>query len=172
MFAQPGKKLIFMGGEFGQYREWSHDRSLDWHLLDHKMHRGLQRWMEDLNQFYRLQPAMHQGDFSRNGFTWIDCNDALQSTVSLLRMEIHGPQRIVAVCNFTPVPRYNYRVGVPRESVWHESLNSDSRHYGGSNQGNQGDVIASPVPYHGYEWSLNLVLPPLAIIFLTEQETG
>ncbi len=169
MYAQPGKKLLFMGAEIGQWQEWSHDRSLDWHLLGQSYHHGLQRWLEDLNQFYRREPAMHIQDFSTQGFAWIDCNDAFQSTVSLLRRGLAAHLPVVAVCNFVPVPRHNYRVGVPREGFWQERLNSDAREYGGSNQGSQGRLEASPVPCHGYEWSLNLVLPPLAIVFFTPE---
>ncbi|MCF8079834.1 MAG: 1,4-alpha-glucan branching protein GlgB [Desulfobacterales bacterium] len=169
MYAQPGKNLLFMGAEIGQRREWSHDRSLDWHLLDDFAHRGLQRWVEDLNQFYRRHPAMHAKDFSAEGFSWIDCNDAPQSTLSLLRRGGSPRQEVVAVCNFTPVPRHNYRVGVPREGSWKEALNSDARHYGGSNQGSLGDLEATPVPFHGHPYSLNLVLPPLAVVFFTPQ---
>ena len=170
MYAQPGKKLLFMGSEIGQRREWSHDRSLDWHLLDHFPHRGLQRWVEDLNRFYRSNPALYTKDFVAEGFSWIDCNDAPQSTLSLLRRGISPLQDVVAVCNFTPEPRHNYRVGVPGEGVWKEALNSDSRHYGGSNQGSQGDLEATPVPFHGFPSSLNLVLPPLAIVFFIRGE--
>ena len=170
MYAQPGKKLLFMGSEIGQRREWSHDRSLDWHLLGHFPHRGLQRWVEDLNRFYRSNPALYTKDFVAEGFSWIDCNDAPQSTLSLLRRGISPLQDVVAVCNFTPEPRHNYRVGVPGEGVWKEALNSDSRHYGGSNQGSQGDLEATPVPFHGFPSSLNLVLPPLAIVFFIRGE--
>jgi 1,4-alpha-glucan branching enzyme len=166
MYAQPGKKLLFMGAEIGQWQEWAHDRSLDWHLLSQYSHHGLQRWLEDLNQFYRREPAMHIEDFSPQGFSWIDCNDAFQSTISLVRRG-HAPHRpVVAVCNFVPVPRPNYRIGVPLEGIWRERLNSDARYYGGSNQGSQGRLEAAPVPFHGFEWSLNLVLPPLGIVFL------
>ncbi len=165
MYAQPGKKLLFMGAEFGQWQEWSHDRSLDWHLLDQEQHRKLQRWLEDLNQFYRREPAMHAEDFSPKGFSWIDCNDAPHSTLSLVRRESATGRHVVAVLNFAPVPRHNYRVGIPADGLWKERLNSDARHYGGSNQGSQGHLEASPVPFHGYDWSLNLVLPPLGIVF-------
>ncbi len=170
MYAQPGKKLLFMGSEIGQRREWSHDRSLDWHLLDHFPHRGLQRWVEDLNRFYRSNPALYAKDFAAEGFSWIDCNDAPQSTLSLLRRGTSAVEDVVVVCNFTPEPRHNYRVGVPGEGVWKEALNSDSRHYGGSNQGSQGDLEATPVPFHGFPSSLNLVLPPLAVVFFIRGE--
>ena len=169
MYAQPGKKLLFMGGEIGQWQEWSHDRSLDWHLLDYPPHVGLQRWVEDLNQFYRRRAAMHSADFHSNGFEWIDCNDAFQSTLSFVRRDDSNSDEIIVVCNFTPVPRYNYRIGAAEEGIWRECLNSDSRDYGGSNQGNLGNVETSPVPAHGRPFSLNLVLPPLGIVFFEKQ---
>jgi len=167
MYAQPGKKLLFMGSEIGQRREWSHDRSLDWHLLDRSDHLSLQRWLEDLNRFYRTHPALYEKDFKPDGFSWIDCNDAPQSTLSLLRRGQRPSQDVVVVCNFTPEPRHNYRVGVPGEGIWKETLNSDSRHYGGSNQGSLGNLEATPVPFHGFSSSVNMVLPPLAIVFFT-----
>ncbi len=167
MYAQPGKKLLFMGSEIGQRLEWSHDRSLDWHLLDQSAHRRLQRWVEDLNQFYQNHPALYEKDFKPEGFSWIDCNDSPQSTLSLLRRSDAPSEDLVVVCNFTPEPRDNYRVGVPGEGIWKEALNSDSRHYGGSNRGSLGGLEATPVPYHGFSASLNLVLPPLAIVFFT-----
>ncbi|KJS30953.1 MAG: glycogen branching protein [Desulfatitalea sp. BRH_c12] len=170
MYAQPGKKLLFMGTEFGQRQEWSHERSLDWHLLEQSGHRGIQRWLEDLNQFYRSHPAMHLRDFSSDGFAWIDCNDAPQSTLSWLRRGPGPGQEVVIVCNFTPVPRHNYRVGVPHEGVWRERLNSDARHYGGSNLGSLGELDATPVPQHGHPYSLNLLLPPLAIVLFSQGE--
>ena len=169
MYAQPGKKLLFMGGEIGQGREWNHDQSLDWHLLENSRNRGLQRWVEDLNRFYRSHGALYAADFSSDGFTWIDCNDAPHSTISLLRRGKSSDGQVLAICNFTPAPRNNYRVGVPVDGTWHEALNSDARHYGGSNQGSQGSAEAAPFPSHGFEWSLNLVLPPLAIVFFTDQ---
>jgi 1,4-alpha-glucan branching enzyme len=167
MIALPAKKLLFMGAEFGQRGEWSHDRSLDWHLLGDERHRKLQRWQEDLNRFYRQAPALYARDFSPDGFSWIDCTDAPQSTLALLRRGTSQRECVVIVCNFTPVPRQNYRVGVPLEGPWLERLNSDAAHYGGSNQGSQGRLDAAPVPFHGFDWSINLVLPPLGIVFFT-----
>lgn len=164
MYAQPGKKLLFMGAEIGQWREWSHDRSMDWHLLENRFHSGLQRWVEDLNQFYRRQEILYASDFSASGFQWIDCNDAFQSTLSFLRQNGIGNE-IITVCNFTPVPRYSYRIGVSEEGIWQECLNSDSKNYGGSNLGNLGTVETSPLPSHGRPFSLNLTLPPLGIVF-------
>jgi len=166
MIAQPGKKLLFMGGEFGQWREWNHDTSLDWHLLDFPPHAGLQRWVADLNRLYREEPALHLQDFSPDGFRWIDCNDHIHSALSLIRVGAAPGDEIIGAFNFTPVPRHNYRVGAPAAGFWEERLNSDARDYGGSCQGNQGGVEANPLPSHGFRYSLNLVLPPLGAVFL------
>ncbi len=166
MYAQPGKKLVFMGGEFGQWSEWAHDRSLDWHLLESPMHAGLQRWLQDLNNLYRTDPAMHRYDFTTDGFQWIDCNDSHQSTISLIRRDRDSGGLVISVFNFTPVPRHNYRVGAPQGGLWRERLNSDAHDYGGSGQGNMGSLEASPVPFHGLPYSLNLTLPPLGTVFL------
>jgi 1,4-alpha-glucan branching enzyme len=166
MYAQPGKKLIFMGGELGQWSEWAHDRAVDWHLLDTPQHSGLQRWLQDLNRFYRQEPAMHAGDFASDGFQWIDCHDSVHSTVSLIRRHGDPADDLIAVFNFTPVPRQNYRVGVPGGSAWREVLNSDARDYGGSGQGNLGLLETTPVPFHDRRQSLNLTLPPLGVLFL------
>ena len=166
MYAQPGKKLIFMGGELGQWSEWAHDRSVDWHLLETPRHAGLQRWLQDLNRLYRDAPAMHAADFSKEGFQWIDCNDSVHSTISLIRQHGEPTDDVIAVFNFTPVPRQNYRVGVPGGGAWEEVLNSDARDYGGSGQGNLGLLETAPVPFHGRSHSLNLTLPPLGVLFL------
>ncbi|HEU4344958.1 MAG TPA: 1,4-alpha-glucan branching protein GlgB [Candidatus Binatia bacterium] len=165
MIAQPAKKLLFMGGEFGQWREWVHDSSLDWDLLQYPSHAGLQKWVRDLNLFYRHERAMHEWDCDPAGFEWIDCNDADSSVVSLMRKGKSTGTVVVAVCNFTPVPRLTYRVGAPRGGFWHEVLNSDAAEYGGGNMGNLGGVEAAPVPLHGRPWSLTITLPPLSIIF-------
>ena len=165
MYAQAGKKLLFMGGEFGQCREWNHDTSLDWHLLTYAPHAGLQRWVADLNHLYCQTPALHEGDCNPAGFAWVDCNDAENSVVSFLRQGISSRQSVLVVGNFTPVPRFNYRIGVPRGGMWREVLNSDARDYDGNGYGNLGGVAASPVPYHGRPYSLTLTLPPLAIVF-------
>jgi 1,4-alpha-glucan branching enzyme len=164
-FAQPGKKLLFMGGEIGQWAEWDHDSSLQWHLLANPLHHGVQRLVGDLNRLYRLEPAMHQLDHDPNGFAWVDANDAEQSVVSLLRFDAERAEPVLAVLNFTPVVRHNYRVGVPRGGFWREVLNSDGRDYGGSGQGNLGGVAAVPVPLHGRSHSLTITLPPLAAVF-------
>jgi len=166
MYAQPGKKLIFMGGELGQWSEWAHDRSVDWHLLETPRHAGLQRWIRDLNRLYRDEPAMHAADFTNEGFQWIDCNDSVHSTISLIRRHAAPTDDVIAVFNFTPVPRQNYRVGVPGGGAWEEVLNSDARDYGGSGQGNLGLLETAPVPFHHRSHSLNLTLPPLGVLFL------
>ncbi len=165
MYAQPGKKLVFMGGEFGQVNEWDHDGSLDWHLLDQPLHAGAQRFVEDLNRTYRQQPALHQRDCDRSGFEWIDANDSDLSVLSFLRRGESDREAVLVVCNFTPVPRHNYRVGVPFGGRWREVLNSDAPLYGGSGQGNLGVVEAAPVPFHGRPASLNLTLPPLGVLY-------
>jgi 1,4-alpha-glucan branching enzyme len=164
MHAQPGKKLLFMGSDFGQGREWDHDASLDWHLMEDPMHGGLSRWVRDLNTFYRGEPALHELDGHPTGFTWVNCHDAEQSVVSLIRRSKDGGELILFVFNFTPVPRHNYRVGVPKGGRWEELLNSDAALYGGSGQGNEGGVRAAPVSWHGQFHSLNLTLPPLGVL--------
>jgi 1,4-alpha-glucan branching enzyme len=163
MYTQPGKKLLFMGGEFGQRREWDHDSSLEWHLLDHAPHQGLQRWVRDLNTWYRGEAAAHELDSEAAGFTWIDCNDAAQSVLSFMRRS-GSASTVVVACNFTPVPRHNYRIGVPAEGAWTEVLNSDAPLYGGTGQGNMGGVTAASVAAHGFAHSIDVTLPPLAIV--------
>jgi len=159
MFAHPGKKILFMGGEFGQRREWGHDRSLDWHLLEHISHQGVKNWITDINHFYSKTPALHQKDFEQNGFEWIDFSDWENSVMAFLRKGRAPEDVVLAACNFTPVPRNNYRVGVPKGGIWEEVLNSDAREYWGSGQGNMGGVEAQPVPCHGRAHSLSLILP-------------
>lgn len=171
MFAQPGKKLIFMGGEFGQRREWNHDDFLDWKLLASPAHGGVQKCVEDLNRLYASEPALHQRDCTPDGFKWVDGSDAERSAVSFLRCGTQPEDDILVVCNYTPVPRSNYRVGVVQGGYWEELLNSDAPIYGGSGQGNVGGVKAVPIPSHGYMWSLNLTLPPLAILFLKRKKS-
>jgi 1,4-alpha-glucan branching enzyme len=165
MYAQPGKKLLFMGGEFAQWREWVHDESLDWHLLQYPPHFGVKRWVEDLNHFYRSQPALYQLDFDQAGFEWIDCSDVKHSVVSLIRKGRAVDDVVLAVCNFTPVLHFNYRVGIPQPGYWQELLNSDAKEYGGSGQGNLGGVEAAPIPLHGRPYSLTITVPPLATVF-------
>jgi 1,4-alpha-glucan branching enzyme len=165
MYAHPGKKLMFMGLEFGQRREWNHDHGLDWHLLDNPLHHGLQRFVRDLNHTYTAERALHEIDFDPAGFQWIDCNDSENSVVSLTRRSKSGDY-VVAVLNFTPVPREGYRVGVPDAGTFAELLNSDADIYGGSNVGNSGSVVTEPIAAHGHAQSLKLTIPPLACLLL------
>jgi 1,4-alpha-glucan branching enzyme len=169
MYAQPAKKLLFMGGEFGQRSEWNHDHSLEWHLLQYGPHQGLQHWVKDLNRIYRTEPALHELDFDPMGFEWIDCSDNQSSTISLIRKGKLTADILLVVCNFTPVPRVDYRVGVPRGGFWEEVLNSDAKEYGGSGLGNSGGVEASRVRVHGRQYCLNLLLPPLAAVFFKSE---
>jgi 1,4-alpha-glucan branching enzyme len=166
MYAQSGKKLLFMGDEFGQVREWAHDTSLEWHVLQYPVHRGVQTWLAELNRTYAEQTALHELDTDPAGFEWVDCNDTAASVISLLRKSKSAKDRILVVCNFTPLPRENYRVGVPSGGFWRELLNSDAREYGGSGWGNFGGVMAQAKPTHGRPYSVSLTLPPLAALFL------
>jgi len=164
MWGHPGKKLLFMGGEFGQRREWTHEGSLEWHVLQYPDHAGLQRWVADLNRIYRAEPALYQADFDQSGFEWVDCNDSEQSVLSFLRVPRGGGAPVLVVCNFTPVPRHNYIVGVPSGGTWREIANSDATLYGGSGMGNLGAVESAPVAAHARFHSLALTLPPLAVL--------
>jgi 1,4-alpha-glucan branching enzyme len=167
MWVHPGKKLLFMGGEFGQRREWHHDRSLDWHLLDDgPYHRGVLSLVRDLNRLHRAEPALHELDAEPAGFAWMDCADAEQSVVSFVRRARDPGDFVLVVCNFTPVPRQDYRVGVPAPGHYRELLNSDAAVYGGSNLGNAGGVEAGPTPWQGQACSLTLTLPPLGVLML------
>jgi 1,4-alpha-glucan branching enzyme len=163
-FGHPGKKLLFMGDEFGQWNEWNHDSSLDWHLLQYPFHSGLLRWVRDLNTFYRGQPSLHQVDFEPAGFEWVDCNDFERSVVAFIRRGRDAADYTLFALNFTPVPRPNYRLGVPRGGHWNELLNSDATLYGGTGQGNIGGLDALPLPLHGRPYSLTLTLPPLGML--------
>ena len=166
MYGHPGKKLMFMGCEFGQWREWNHDGSLDWHLLEDALHRGLRRWVHDLNFTYQREASLHEVDFEGSGFSWLDCTDNENSVVSLLRRARDPNDFSVMVVNFTPVPRPAYRVGVPAGGWYRELLNSDATVYGGSGMGNSGGVMAVPVGAHGFEQSLSMVVPPLGVVLL------
>jgi 1,4-alpha-glucan branching enzyme len=165
MYAQAAKKLLFMGCEFGQWSEWNHNTSLDWHLLENPLHSGLQKWVADLNHIYREEPALHELDFDWAGFDWVDCNDWENSIISLIRKGKNAEETVLIACNFTPVPRYNYRLGVPTAGFWKEVLNSDAGEYGGSNLGNFGGVNADEISCHGHDFSVSLTLPPLAVVF-------
>jgi 1,4-alpha-glucan branching enzyme len=169
MWAHPGKKLLFMGGEFGQRREWAHERALDWDLLAYPEHAGLARWIRDLNAIHRSEPALHEVDFEQAGFEWVEGGDADLSTLAFERRSRSGG-RVLVVCNFTPVPRLNYAVGVAHEGCWREALNSDAGAYGGSGMGNLGFARSTPQPAHGRPHSLLLTVPPLAALFLVPHE--
>ncbi len=169
MFGHPGKKLLFMGAEIAQEREWNHDTSLDWHLLADPAHAGVQRLVRDLNALYRSLPALHARDCEAEGFEWIDANDSANSVLSFLRHGGPADATAVVVCNFTPVPRHGYRIGVSKPGYYREALNSDAAAYGGSNLGNGGGVAAEPVPWHGRPFSIALTLPPLASLVLAAE---
>jgi 1,4-alpha-glucan branching enzyme len=166
MFGHPGKKLLFMGCEFGQRDEWDHDNSLDWHLTQYPPHEGLQKCVADLNRIYQSEPALHRRDFDAGGFEWIDCSDRGAAVVSFIRKAGETDAPLVVVCNFTPVPRQGYRVGVPLTGHWEEVYNSDSTAYAGSGVANPGAIYAEETPWHGRDQSLKLELPPLAAIYL------
>jgi 1,4-alpha-glucan branching enzyme len=164
MFGHPGKMLMFMGDEFGQWGEWNHDSSLEWHLTANSMHAGLQRWVRDLNTTYRGEPALYERDDSPDGFEWIDCSDHEGNVVSFVRRGADPENVVLFACNFSAVPRHDYRVGAPMSGVWTEILNSDAAVYGGSGMGNFGAVETSEIPTHSRPWSLSLTLPPLAVV--------
>ena len=170
MFAFPGKKLLFMGGEIGQWREWDHDGSLDWELLDHPEHRRLQACVRELCRLYTDLPPLHEVDFHYTGFEWIDFADSESSVISFLRKSPATGDAVVVAGNFTPVPRPAYRVGVPQGGRYLEVFNSDSEAFGGSNLGNLGGVAAREIPCQNRPWSVELCLPPLAVLYLKRQE--
>jgi 1,4-alpha-glucan branching enzyme len=166
MMGHPGKKLLFMGNEFAQTREWNHDRSLDWHLLDYPAHAGMLRYVRQINTFLRTEPALYETDFDGNGFRWIDCSDNENSVVSLMRTARDQHDFVVMVFNFTPVPRYDYRIGVPAPGLYRELMNSDAAVYGGTDVGNSGGVSSEPIQAHGFAHSLRLTIPPLGCLLL------
>jgi 1,4-alpha-glucan branching enzyme len=164
MFGHPGKKLLFMGNDFGQWKEWNHDSDLDWDLLEQPRHQQLKRWVRDLNTMMRGEPSLYELDSDPTGFEWIDCNDVSRSVVSFLRKSRGAEEMLLFVSNFTPVPHHNYRIGAPKGGFWKEIMNGDAPLYGGSGQGNMGGVEASPLPVHGRPWSLSITVPPLATV--------
>jgi 1,4-alpha-glucan branching enzyme len=172
MWGHPGKKMLFMGCEFGQRREWTHDDQLEWWVTGLPEHEGLQRWVADLNRCYRSEPALFEVDFAGEGFEWIDCSDHEASVIAFLRKPKGGGAPMLVACNFTPLPRPNYVLGVPFGGVWREVLNSDAREYGGAGWGNMGGVDAAPVQAHGRPWSISLTLPPLATVMLKGEAHG
>jgi 1,4-alpha-glucan branching enzyme len=171
-YTHPGKKLNFMGAEFAQWAEWSETRSLDWDLLQWPTHQGVQAWMRDLNRFYKTQPALWEHDFDPSGFRWIEANDAEQSVFTYIRFADDAADFLVIACNFTPVPRYDYRIGVPEAGEYAECLNSDSGHYGGGNVGNNGSIKTDAVPWHAWSQSINLTIPPLGIVVLKKKSAA
>jgi 1,4-alpha-glucan branching enzyme len=166
MFTHPGSKLLFMGGEFGQTAEWNHSHGLDWHLLDYDLHKGVQKLFKDLNAFYKEQPSLYQYSFDQRGFQWVDYSDRENSVIIFQRQSDVKEDLLVVICNFTPVVRNHYRVGVPYRGYWKEVFNSDHQEYQGSGLLNQGLLSTSPVKYHLRDFSITLTLPPLAISVL------
>jgi 1,4-alpha-glucan branching enzyme len=167
-FAQPGKKLLFMGSELAPWTEWSHESGLDWSLLQYTPHDGVRRLVGDLAKLYRREPALHELDAAPEGFEWVDASDRAASVLSFLRKG-RSSRPVLFVANFTPVPRHRYRIGVPAGGRWTELLNSDAETYGGSGQGNYGGLKADDVAMHGRSQSLALVLPPLSAVFLAPE---
>ncbi|MBU0503738.1 MAG: 1,4-alpha-glucan branching protein GlgB [Candidatus Omnitrophota bacterium] len=165
MYGHPGKKLLFMGQEFAQRSEWNHDESLEWQLLGYPDHERLQRWLKELNYLYKTEPALYENDFNANGFEWMDCIDWERGIISFMRKSKTAASPVLVVCNFTPVPRTNYKIGIPMGGYWREALNSDAKEYGGSGYGNLGGIEAAPLPSHGKYYSLSLTVPPLATLF-------
>ncbi len=174
-YAQPGKKLLFMGAELAQETEWDHDGSLPWWLLERPDHAGVQAWVRHLNRLHRSEPALHQVDFEPSGFQWVDASDSASSVLSFLRHPRSGPEdapegrEVLVVCNFTPVRRDGYGIGVPRAGRWSELGNSDAVEYGGSGADNAGSVEATGAGRHGFAWSVELTLPPLSVLFLAPE---
>jgi 1,4-alpha-glucan branching enzyme len=166
MYTHPGKKLLFMGGEFAQEREWNHDRGLDWHLLEDPMHRGMHNLVRELNALYKSIPALHALDCEQAGFEWIDCNDVENSSISFIRRGRDEVDVVAVACNFTPVARYGYRIGLPTPDRYVERFNSDAQTYGGSGIANQGSMAAESVECHGRSHSIEITLPPLATVVL------
>ena len=166
MYGHPGKKLLFMGGEFGQWSEWQHEHSLEWHLLKYDSHKGVQLLVQDLNRLHRTEPALHSHDFEGQGFEWVDCSDWSSSMLFFLRKSTNMAETVLVACNFTPVPRLNCRVGVPMSGYWREILNTDAKEYGGSGVGCGGGAGTEAIPAHGRPFSLKLDLPPLGVLYL------
>jgi 1,4-alpha-glucan branching enzyme len=166
MWAHPGKNLVFMGGELAQWREWNAEASLDWHLLEDRDHQGVQSLVRDLNAVYRDTPALWEDDFEATGFRWLEPNDAAANVLAFMRIGTDEKHPLVCVCNFSPVPRYGYRLGLPGAGSWREVVNTDAGHYGGSDVGNLGEVKADATPWHDQPFSAEVTLPPLAAVWL------
>ncbi|PZR66856.1 MAG: 1,4-alpha-glucan branching enzyme, partial [Solirubrobacterales bacterium] len=170
MYAHPGKKLLFMGSELAQEAEWSHERSLDWHLLERPEHAGIQALVRDLNHRYREQPALWELDSDPAGFSWLEPNGADDNVIAFARHSRDGERVLVFAANLSPVPRTGFRLGLPRSGRWREALNTDSAFYGGGDVGNLGGVQAEPIPWHGQQVSAEVTLPPLAAIWLVPED--
>ncbi|MFH1092994.1 MAG: 1,4-alpha-glucan branching protein GlgB [Candidatus Omnitrophota bacterium] len=168
MYAHPGKKLLFMGQEFGQRSEWNHEKSLEWDLLKNAAHTQLQRWVKELNYFYKTEPAVYENDFDNQGFKWMDCLDRERGIISFMRSDSSKKNSVLVICNFTPVPRNKYKIGIPLSGFWKEVLNSDAKEYGGSGQGNFGGLESAPLPSQGKDHSLSLTIPPLSVLFFKQ----
>jgi 1,4-alpha-glucan branching enzyme len=164
MYGHPGRKLLFMGCDFGQTEEWNHDVGLPWHLLQWPVHHKLMTMVKELNRFYRSEPALYEVDDSYAGFEWIDFHDIEESVIIFVRFAQNREDFLVFGCNFTPVPRHNYKIGVPRGGVYREVFNTDADMFGGSNLGNLGETFASDAPSHGRPASMWITLPPLAVV--------
>jgi 1,4-alpha-glucan branching enzyme len=165
MYGHPGKKLLFMGSEIGQYEEWNHDSGIRWDLLNFEPHRKLQTLVKELNRLYRAEPALYEVDFTYNGFAWIDFHDVENSIISFARYSEGAKEMVIFVCNFTPVPRQNYRLGVPKSGDYREIFNTDAEMFGGSNMGNGPALFRTdPLKCHNYDQSLRLTVPPLGVI--------
>jgi 1,4-alpha-glucan branching enzyme len=171
MYSHPGKNLLFMGGELGQWDEWNHDKSIDWHLIQFAPHRCLQKFVVDLNRIYQSEPALYERDFHYGGFEWIDFHDSDNSIISFMRKAKNPDDLLIIVCNFTPLPRPDYRIGVAKNSHYKEILNSDSQIYWGSNMGNAGGVNADKVPWHAKPYSIKITIPPLSIVIFKPLRT-
>jgi 1,4-alpha-glucan branching enzyme len=170
MYGHPGKKLLFMGDEFAQRKEWNNYESLEWNLLQYAPHQGIQKWLSDLNNLYKKEPALYKRDFESQGFEWVDFHDWEKSVISFTRKGHTHNDTILVVCNFTPIPRYNYKVNVPQNGVWQELLNSDAKEYGGSGIGNLGGIVAIPSSFQDKYYTLSLALPPLGVLFFKHKE--
>ncbi|MFM1802980.1 MAG: 1,4-alpha-glucan branching enzyme GlgB, partial [Planctomycetota bacterium] len=171
-YGHPGKKLLFMGCELGQWNEWNFSESLDWHLLHWSDHKGIQKLIDDLNSLYKAEPALHRVDFHWTGFEWLSLNDSENSIIAFTRKQESGLHDIVCVCNFTPIPRHNYRIGVLKPGVYREILNTDSTYYGGSNLGNQGELQAVPASWGGKPYHIEMTIPPLGAVFFRHREAS
>jgi 1,4-alpha-glucan branching enzyme len=170
MYTQPGKKLLFMGGEFGQWSEWNHDATLEWSALESENHARLRLLVGSLNHMYRTERALHESDGDPGGFEWVDASDAEKNVVSYIRKDKDGNRRLLVVCHFSPVLRTNYRLGSPQKGFWRELMNTDAKLFGGRGNGNFGGVTTVPIPLHGRPYSITLTVPPLSVLVFRHEE--